>query len=204
MKLKKYLFVIGAVGIAALSGCVSLEEYDQWRDDAYEAEGKELDRFEEIAAEYKYGIHFETVSDEVVMRGVTGTGRVEGGVYRFAHEAESEYAHFDIDIGYLQGQIGGRLNRIAFLVKARNHGNGFVEVYPGENIDGAGEHNPTTSEAGSGLTNGSWALVEFISDGSGTLVRGAAYERTMDRPLESLSIFCFHGASIEIDYILFE
>lgn len=204
MNRRIYLCVMGVLGLLSLSGCVSLEEYDQWRNDIYKADGKELERFEELAAAYGYGIHFEAVSDEAVIRGVTGTGRVENGVYRFAHEAESEYAHFDIDIGYLQGQTGDNLQRLAFLVNARNHANGFVEVFPGGNIDGGGEHNPTTSEAGSGLTNGDWTLVEFIRDGSGTIVKGSAYERTMDGRLESLSVFCFHGASVEIDYILFE
>jgi hypothetical protein len=198
------LFVVGAIILASLLGCVSMEEYDQWRDDAYDAERKELERFEELAAEYENGVHFESISNQTVMRGVTGTGLVKDGVYRFAHETESEYAHFHIELGYLKGRVGGELNRVAFLAKARNHGNGFVEVYPGRDIGGDGGNNPSSVEGNGGLTDGGWTLVEFIADGSSTIVKGSTYERTMYGPLESLSIFCFHGASVEIDYILFE
>ncbi len=187
-----------------LAGCVSLDNYDEWRTDAYETDGKEQERFEELASEYEHSVLFDSVTDKTVMRGVTGTGTVEDSVYRFAHDGTSEYAHFDVRLEYLQSQAGGSLQRVAFLGKARNHGNGFVEVYPGGNIDDSGANNPTSSEGNAGLASGRWALVEFIADGDETIVKGHAYERVMKRPLESLSIFCFHGSSIEIDYILFE
>lgn len=199
-----HFLVVGVVAAGFLAGCVSLEEYDQWQNNEYEAEGKELERFEALAEDYEHSVLFEAASDEAVMRGVTGKGRVEDGVYRFIHDAESEYAHFDIDLGYLQERARGNLQRIAFLGKVKNNGTGFVEVYPGGNIDGAGENNPSSVEGNGGLANGGWTLVEFIADGDTTIVRGNTYKRTMERPLESLSIFCFHGSSIEIDYILFE
>jgi len=192
------------VSASLLAGCVSLDNYDEWKTDSYEADGKEQERFEELASEYEHSVLFDSVSDETVMRGVTGTGTVDDGVYRFAHGGTSEYAHFDINLEYLQSQAGGSLQRLAFLAKARNHGDGFVEVYPGGNIDDSGANNPTSSEGNAGVANGRWTLVEFIADGGETIVKGEAYQRVMKRPLQSLSIFCFLGSSIEIDYILFE
>ncbi|MDA3951071.1 MAG: hypothetical protein PF508_17820 [Spirochaeta sp.] len=197
------LLIAGIVAAGALSGCVSLEEYDQWQLDAYEAEGTELERFEELASQYEHSVLFDSVADETVMRGVTGTGTVQDGVYRFAHDAESEYAHFDIRLEYLQDRTGAGLQRVAFLAKAQNHGNGFVEVYPGGNVKGDGG-NPVSIADQGGLANGAWTLVEFIADGGTTIVKGHGYERVLNQRLERLSIFCFHGSSIEIDYILVE
>lgn len=202
-KVQFTLLLVALIATGLLSGCVSLEEYDEWQMDVYEAEGTELERFEELASQYEGSVLFDSAVDEAVMRGVTGTGVVEDGVYRFAHDAESDYAHFDIRLDYLQGQSGTRLRRIAFLAKARNNGNGFVEVYPGGNIEGDGG-NPVSIADQGGLANGAWTLVEFIVDGETTLVKGKGYERVLNRRLEQLSIFCFHGSSIEIDYILFE
>jgi hypothetical protein len=202
--LRLTLFFAVLVSASLLAGCVSLDNYDEWKTDTYEADGKEQERFEELASEYEHSVLFDSVSDETVMRGVTGTGTVDDGVYRFAHGGTSEYAHFDINLEYLRSQAGGSLQRLAFLAKARNHGDGFVEVYPGGNIDDSGANNPTSSEGNAGVANGRWTLVEFIADGGETIVKGEAYERVMKRPLESLSIYCFHGSSIEIDYILFK
>lgn len=202
-KVKFTLLIVGIITTGMLSGCVSLEEYDEWQLDAYEAEGTELERFQELASQYEGSVLFDTAADEVVTRGVNGAGVVEDGVYRFAHDAESEYAHFDIRLDYLQGQTGTRLRRIAFLAKARNNGNGFVEVWPGADIHENGG-NPVSIADQGGLANGAWTLVEFIVDGETTLVTGKGYERVLNQRLENLSIFCFNGSSIEIDYILFE
>jgi len=198
------LLVAVALMPGVLTGCVSLDRYDEWQQDAYEAEKRELEAFEQLAAEYENAILFDSAEDRAAVRGLSGSGVVEDGVYKFAHESDGEYAHFHIELGYLQAQNGGDLERIAFLAKARNSGNGFVEVYPGGNIAGSGRNNPSSVENNNGLANRSWTLVEFIADGDRTLVKGSEYEAVMERPLESLSLFCFHGAAVEIDYILFE
>ncbi len=189
---------------ASLAGCVSFENYDQWQTGSYEADGNELDRFEEMSSDYTHIVPFDSAGDAAVIREATGSGTVEDGAYRFAHDADSEYAHFHIELEPLKDRNGGRLERVAFLAKAWNRGSGFVEVYPGGDIRGDGG-NPVSVNGGAGLMDNGWTLVEFIAaDGDTTIVRGHNYERVMSRRLESLSIFCFHGASVVIDYILFD
>jgi hypothetical protein len=194
----------GVVLSGLLVGCVSFDNYDQWQMHDYEAEGKELERFEELSSEYEHIIAFDSADDARVMRGVTGTGTVEDGAYAFAHDADTEYAHFHVELEALKERNGGGLERVAFLAKAWNRGNGFVEVYPGGNIRGEGG-NPVSVDGGAGLMDSGWTLVEFIAaDDNTTIVKGHNYERVMSRRLESLSIFCFHGASVTVDYILFD
>jgi hypothetical protein len=202
--LRLVVFVAAALMLVVLPGCVSLDRYDEWRQDAYEPEKKELEAFEQLAAEYENAILFDSAEDQAAVRGVSGSGVVEAGVYRFAHESDSEYAHFHIELGYLQAQNGEDLERIAFLAKARNRGSGFVEVYPGGDIADSGANNPNSVESDNGLADRSWTLVEFIADGDRTLVKGTGYEAVMERRLESLSLFCFNGAAVELDYILFD
>lgn len=58
-------------------------------------------------------------------------------------ESPLQYAHallldFPADGGDVQRQIGDNLQPLAFLAKAQNRGNGFVEVYPGADIEEGG------------------------------------------------------------------
>ncbi|MFW6293453.1 MAG: hypothetical protein ACOC7V_14165 [Spirochaetota bacterium] len=186
-----------------LVGCVSFNNYDPWQMGDYEADGKELERFEELSSEYEHFVAFDSGEDARVMRGVTGTGTVEDGAYAFAHDADTEYAHFHIELGALRAHNGAPLERVAFLARTWNRGSGFVEVYPGGDIRGSGG-NPISVDGAGGLLDGAWTLVEFVADGDTTLVTGHNYRRVMNRRLESLSIFCFHGAAVKIDYILFD
>lgn len=188
------------LALALFAGCVSLDRYDEWDSGQYETEKAELERFEEIKSNYTYVIDFDSKDDLKVIREENGSGSISEGIYLFEHNSGTEFHHFNINIEELSKQAGRRISKIAVLLKANNRGNGFVEIWPGDDLEGG---NPN-SVNNSGITAGSWSLLEFFIEGNATKVKGKGFNKTLQKPMEILSPFCFNGSKVEIDYILFE
>ena len=186
--------------VILFSSCVSLDRYDEWQSGNYETEKAELERFEEIKSEYKNIINFDSSSEIEFIFEKSEKGYIRNGIYSFEHKANTEFSNFRIDIEKLKEISNGNLKKVAILIKTINQGNGFVEVWPGDDLVGG---NPN-SVNNRGVTEGSWSMIEFIIEGNSTKVIGKGFEKTLPKSLAILNIFCMHGSKVELDYILFE
>lgn len=183
-----------------LSGCVSLDRYDEWDDGSYKTEKAELEHFESIRGQYEYVINFDDEYDRIFIMEENAEGKISDGFYRFANDTDREYVHYLLNLEELRSIAGGNLNRIAILIKSNNRDRGFVEIWPGDDLNGG---NPN-SVNNSGINNGSWSLLEFHVEGNQTGVIGSGFNKTLPKAINNISVFCFNGSKADLDYILFD
>lgn len=186
--------------LIAISSCVSLKNFDEWQTGNYETEKAELERFETMHSEYMHIVDFSSSSDRNVIIEESGSGEVSDGLYNFENNGKRKFVHYLINLEKLKEISSENIKRIAILIKPDNRNNGFVEIWPGDDLV---EGNPN-SVNNQGITSGSWSFLEFIVEGNTTKVKGSNFNKILPKKLTNLSVFCFNGSKVELDYILFD